>query len=194
MVQISKYGKRAEDILFYLYNNGEVPLTYLKNIVSSSYTYYRVIQLFEFDGIVKSRERIHNRKYILISLTDKGKAFAESLKRTEDDLSSSDSHFIFTPPSDFQDQYKHMSALTHLNVLDDHIAIRDVNFDGEGHDRVVYVYVKLNGHNILRLWCEVDNTFDCWHTRFAWSLPDVQAMIQIQYAKGNINRVQANDK
>jgi len=73
MGQISKYGKRAEDILFYLYNNGEVPLTYLKNIVSSSYTYYRVIQLFESDGIVKSRERIHNRKYILISLTDKGK-------------------------------------------------------------------------------------------------------------------------
>lgn len=59
--------------MFYLYNNGEVPLTYLKNIVSSSYTYYRVIQLFESDGIVKSRERIHNRKYILISLTDKGK-------------------------------------------------------------------------------------------------------------------------
>ncbi|WMT53537.1 hypothetical protein [Ferroplasma acidiphilum] len=74
--------------------------------------------------------------------------------------------------------------------MDDHVAIEEHNYDLQGHDRVVFVYVKLNGNNIMRLWCDVDNTYDCVHTKYAWSLPDVQAMVEIQYAKGNVNRLQ----
>ncbi len=180
---MAKYGKRGQDILFYLYDHGEVPLTYLHNITKSTHTYYRVIKLFESDDIVKSREKIHNRKYILISLTDKGKAFAESLKETEKRLND------YTLPPNYEAQFKNLSAMTHLNVLDDHIAIHEINYNGKGDDRVVFVYVKLNGNNILRLWCEVHQTYECVHTKYAWSLPDVQAMIQIQRDRGNINRV-----
>jgi len=189
MVQIAKYGKRAQDILFYLYDHGEVPLTYLNNIIKSTHTYYRVIQLFEADGIVKSRERIHNRKYILISLTDKGKALAESLKETEQKFSSD----IPTLPQNFTDQFKNLSTPRHLNVLDDRVAIREINFDGKGNDRVVYVYVKFDENNILRLWCEVDQTYECVHTQYAWTLPDVQEMVQNYVLKRNINKVK-NDK
>jgi len=183
MLQIAKYGKRAQDILFYLYDHGEVPLTYLNNITKSTHTYYRVIQLFEADGIVKSRERIHNRKYILISLTDKGKAIAESLKEAEQKFSGG-----YTLPPNYEDQFKNLSAMAYLNVLYDHIAIKETNFDGEGHDRVVYVYAKFDKKNILRLWCEVDNTYDCVHTRYAWTLPDVQEMIQIQRDRWNLKK------
>ena len=27
----------------------------------------------------------------------------------------------------------------------------------KGHDRVFFIYVKVNGNGMLRLWCEVDN-------------------------------------
>lgn len=186
MVQIAKYGKRAQDILFYLYDHGEVPLTYLNNIIKSTHTYYRVIKLFEADGIVKSRERIHNRKYILISLTDKGKALAESLKETEQKFLDES----YTIPQNFHDRFKNLSA--HSNTLDDHVAIHEINYDSKGHDRVVFVYVKLNGNNIMRLWCEVDQTYECIHTQYAWTLPDVQEIVEIQYLQVNINRENQN--
>ena len=67
--------------------------------------------------------------------------------------------------------------------------LRLQNLDRSGDDRVVFVYVKLNGNNIFRLWCEFDNTYDCPHTRFAWTLPDVQAMVQNQVLRGNLKKV-----
>ncbi len=73
-----------------------------------------------------------------------------------------------------------------MNVKDDHIVIEEFNYDNKGHNRTVFVYVKLNGNGILRLWCEVDQTFECKHTKFAWTLLDVQVMIEYQLLKGNV--------
>ena len=123
-------------------------------------------------------------KYILISLTDKGKAFAESLKETEKRLND------YTLPPNYEAQFKNLSAMTHLNVLDDHIAIHEINYNGKGDDRVVFVYVKLNGNNILRLWCEVHQTYECVHTKYAWSLPDVQASQINLFENQNKNKYQ----
>lgn len=64
----------------------------------------------------------------------------------------------------------------------DRIAIKDVNYDRAGHDRVVYVYLTPDERNIMRIWCEIDHTFDCWHTKFAWTLPDIQEKVQIRHA------------
>lgn len=191
-MDIGKYGKHAQAILLYIYDNQEIPITQLSKLVKNSQTYSRTVHLFEEDGIIKSRELIHNRRYVMISLTDKGKALAEGLRKAEQEVFKENASEISTLPSNYDDQFKNLSVLTHANTLDDHIAIKDLNYDGAGHDRVVYVYIKPNGDNILRLWCEVDKTYNCVHTRYAWSLPDVQAMIQIQYAKGNINKVKSN--
>jgi hypothetical protein len=73
--------------------------------------------------------------------------------------------------------------------LDDHIAIHEINYDQQGHDRVVYVYTKLNGNGIMRLWCEAENSFECWQVKYARTLPDVQAMVQYQIGKGNVKGV-----
>jgi hypothetical protein len=59
------------------------------------------------------------------------------------------------------------------------VALTEHNFDGSGNDRIVYIYTRPNGHNIMRLWCDVDKSFICPHTEFAWTLPDVQEMVQM---------------
>jgi DNA-binding MarR family transcriptional regulator len=179
--------KYATTILLYLLDHGSSKKTDLQH-VSTMHTIDKLLPLLETGGLISIKEQRLGRRIYAIELTDKGKRIAEGLKTAEQAVSSEED--IRTLPPNYTDQFKNLSALTHLNVLDDHIAIRDLNFDGAGHDRVVFVYVKLNGNNLMRLWCEVDNTYDCVHTKYAWSLPDVQAMVQIQYAKGNINRLQ----
>jgi DNA-binding transcriptional ArsR family regulator len=188
MINLQPYGKFAYDIIRYLDEHPEVKITDLLKVVKSPDTLYRTLPKLQAADIIKEKDRVDRRRFVYIYLTDKGKRIAEGLKTAEQAVSSEED--IRTLPPNYTDQFKNLSALTHLNVLDDHIAIRDLNFDGTGHDRVVFVYVKLNGNNLMRLWCEVDNTYDCVHTKYAWSLPDVQAMVQIQYAKGNINRLQ----
>lgn len=73
----------------------------------------------------------------------------------------------------------------------DRIAIMDTNYDSAGHDRIVHVYLTPDERNIIRVWCEVDHTFNCWHTIFAWTLPDIQEKVQRKYdiltAGGRLN-------
>ena len=148
----------------------------------------KTLAALEMDKFIEISEKFLGRRTYVISLTNKGFEVSKMLQGVFE-VADEDSPDIQTLPPNFEDQFKNLSALTHLNVLDDHIAIREINFDGAGHDRVVFVYVKLNGNNIMRLWCEVHNSYTCPHTRFAWTLPDVQAMVQIQRDKGNINKV-----
>jgi len=150
----------------------------------------KTLAALEVDQFIKISEKFLGRRTYVISLTSKGLEVAKMLQVVfevaQDHINGEDIH---TLPQNYTDQFKNLSVHTHVNVLDDHIAIKDLNFDGQGHDGVVFVYVKLNGNNILRLWCEVDNTYDCVHTKYAWSLPDVQAMVQNQVLKGNIKKV-----
>jgi len=187
-MDIGKYGKHAQAILLYIYDNQEIPITQLSKLVKNSQTYSRTVHLFEEDGIIKSRELIHNRRYVMISLTDKGIKLAEGLRKAEQEVFGGNNSEVPTLPSNYDDQFNNLSVLTPMNAHD-YIAVKDLNYDGTGHDRVVYVYIKPNGNNILRLWCELDKTYNCVHTRYAWSLPDVQAMIQIKCAKVNIKKV-----
>ena len=189
MIDLGKYGKHAHSILLYIYEHNEIPITRLSELVKTSPTYTRTVELMASDGLINSREVIRHRRYRLISLTDKGKALAESLIRTEQELSISNSSPLYTLPPNYEGQFKNLSADTHLNALDDRIAIKELNYDSADHDRVVFVHLKLDGNNIVRLWCEVDQTFDCVHTKYAWSLPDVQATVQNQVLKQNMKKV-----
>jgi len=153
----------------------------------------KTLAALEVDQFIEISEKFLGRRTYVISLTSKGLEVAKMLQAifevAQDHINGEDIH---TLPPNYTDQFKNFSTLTHLNVLDDRIAIKDLNFDGQGHDRVVFVCVKLNGNNILRLWCEVDNTYDCVHTKYAWALPDVQAMVQVQYARGNVKKADSN--
>ncbi|WMT51255.1 MAG: hypothetical protein RE471_09790 [Ferroplasma sp.] len=189
MINLELYGKYAYEIIRYLDTHKDAKKTDLFEVTKNVSTLYRTLDKLQKADIINARERVNGRRYIFLSLTDQGKRIAEGLRKAEQEVSGGQLPGRHVLPPNYTDQFKNLSALTHLNVLDDHVAIEEHNYDLLGHDRVVFVYVKLNGNNILRLWCEVDQTFECVHTKYAWSLPDVQAMIQIQRDRGNIKKV-----
>jgi len=174
----------------FLLENGEIKKTDLLQVVSSSDSLSNTIRKLEQEGLIATESKVIGRKIISIRLTEKGFRVAKKLKEAEE--ASKGKSELVLQESDYDDFISHtkdMSVLSHLNALDDHVAIREVNYDHQGQDRVVFVYVKLNGHGILRLWCEADSSFNCWHVKYAWTIPDVQAMVQNQMGKGNVKEV-----
>lgn len=153
----------------------------------------KTLAALEKDKFISMSEKFLGRRTYVISLTGKGVEVSKMLQSifevAKDNYNETDIH---TLPPNYEDQFKNLSTPTHPNVLNDRIAINETNFDGTGQDRVVYVYAKFDKNNILRLWCELDNTYDCVHTRYAWTLPDVQAMVQNQVLNGNIKKVDSN--
>ncbi len=163
--------------------SGGKMMTELSTVVSNYSTLRLIIRDLEDSGYICTKESFHDKRRITVSLTPKGFSVAEQLKKAEDAASGND---IFVIPSDFGKEFEGLSAMTHLNVLDDHIAITEHNYDGTGKDRVIMVYVKLNGRGIMRLYCDADDSYECRHTRYAWTLPSVQEMVQVQRIKGNL--------
>ncbi len=175
--------KYVIDTLRYIYEKGTIKKTDLLEIITSSWTLDKLVPKLEKDGLIKVEVSKMGRKTYTISLTNKGRAVAEQLKRAEEAARGEN---VYDMPQDFDKEFENLSAMVHLNVLDDHVAITEHNYDNSGKDRIVMVYVKINGKGVMRLFCEADEVFECKHTRFAWGLPDTQEMVQNQLKKGNM--------
>ena len=181
--------KYAFSVLREIYSNsGTVNKKELSKVVKSHQVLDNLLDSLQKDGYIEiSSNKIGPRVYS-ISLTPKGKAVSKTFNTIGNEENGNEEQVISLSKSDYLEytkNFKNISVLSHLNVLDDHIALRELNYDHKGNDRVVFVYVKLNGNGIMRLWCEVDNSFTCWHVKYAWTLPDVQAMVQYQIKHGN---------
>ena len=191
-MDISKYGSHATSFLIYLLDHPDVPITtFTRGFHISPATAYRTLSKLESDNLIVRKEILKKRRFVKISITEKGRELAEAL-RVLDTVDESKPGVIQLRHEDylnFSHHTKNISVLSHLNVLDDHVALHEDNWDHKGHDRVVFVYVRLNGNGIMRLWCEVDNSYSCWHVKYAWTLPDVQAMVQYQITRGNAKGV-----
>ena len=173
----------AKSVILKLLEKDTFMKSELFKIVSSNQTLDKLLDALEKDGYVTKISSKYGRRTYSISLTDKGRTAAEQLKRMDEVAARTETYEL---PPDFDKEFEGLSAMSHLNVLDDHIAITEHNYDGSGKDRIVMVYVKLNGRGIMRLFCEVDDAYECKHTRYAWTLPSVQEMVQIQRDKGNM--------
>ena len=189
-MDISIYGKHGSSILLYLLHNGEIPITDFSALGISPHSYYRSLSLLQSDGLVKRREKIDRRKIVLISLTDKGRAVARKLKEAEE-VADQDSEAIIhfdgedinvslTPEERENSQY--LKFLFHFNVMDNHITVEEA-VPGKSK-RIFNIYLKQNCHGDFRLWCEQDDSFDCWHVKQAWGYPEVQEMMT--HYKGKI--------
>jgi DNA-binding PadR family transcriptional regulator len=181
--------KHAISVLLFLLDKGSVKQNELLEVIPSNLTIEKLGNSLEEAGLINITHQMMGRKIFIYSLSERGHAVALKLKETleaVDGISSEKN--ILEIPSNYDSQFRNLSMHGSLNVLDDRIGINETNWDRAGHDRVVFIYVKLNENNIMRLWCEVDNTYDCVHTKYAWSLPDVQAMVQVQYARGNVKK------
>jgi hypothetical protein len=53
--------------------------------------------------------------------------------------------------------------------------------------RVIHAFVMVNGRDIMRLYCEEDEPFDCIHVQYAWTLPKVQEMYANNVRDGRVN-------
>lgn len=186
--------KHVSSLLIFLLDKDNVHKTDLVSVVHSNTSVDKLVNELKNEGFLLVRREFAGRNTYYISLTEKGKTTAEKLKEAQEvsegklTTNENESHVITLSKSDyekFDQKVRNLSVLSHFNVLDDHIAIRESNYDKKGDERVVFVYVKLNGNGIMRLWCEEDQSFDCWHVKYAWTLPDVQAMVQYQIQHGN---------
>ncbi len=190
-MEISKIlsQKHAISVLLFLLDKGSVKQNELLEVIPSNLTIEKLGNSLKEAGLINITHQIVGRKIFIYSLSERGHAVALKLKETLETAEgiNSEKNILEIPPN-YDSQFGNLSIHGSLNILNGHIAIEEHNYDMSRHDLVVSVYVKLDGHNILRLWCDVDRTFDCVHTRYAWSLPDVQEMVEVQYAHGNIRK------
>ncbi len=175
----TKKGRILEELL-----SGRKMMTELKSIVSSyDVLRYNLLELQTEGYITKKESRDDKRRYF-VSLTDKGREVAEQLKKAEQIANLSNpmipemKDLNLKMTDEEVEMTKSLTPLFHINVLDDHITVQE-NPPGEA-SRVFNIYIKRNGNGEFRLWCEHDDSYDCWHVKAAWTYPHVQRMM-IQY-------------
>ena len=178
-MSVKKSGYKDEILIFIYTNfeNEEIPMTKLQDIVTSYYSVTSAVNKLCEQGLLTKREVIQGRKTIMVSLTPKGRQVAEQLKKAQEIAENPD---IGNSPIKIEEdaaiRVKELRLLYHVNVMDDHVTIEEVPHGG-GRARIFNVYIKMNGHGDFRLWCEQDNSFDCVHAEVAWTYPEVQHMI-----------------
>ena len=160
----------SKSVLTKLYDDGPSLKTNLQSIVKNLYSLNNLLFALEKDGLIKIDTKPFGKNIQEISLTPKGRAVAEQIRRISEvgDLS------IQVTPEEVE-KSKNLRFLFHVNVLDDHVTVEET---APGRPpRVFNIYVKLNGGGNFRLWCEEDDSFDCWHVRTAWGYPQVQKIM-----------------
>ena len=161
---------------------------------SGWYALNQVLSELKNDGYIQVIEHIVGRRTYEINITDKGRAVARKLKEAEEvaespadqeaegviHIDGEEINVALTPEE--RENSKYLKFLFHFNVLDNHITVEEA-VPGK-RSRIFNIYVKQNGNGIFRLWCEQDDSYECWHVREAWTYPQVQKMMT-QY-KGKV--------
>ena len=185
----------AKSILILLLDhNGNAKKSDFSDIATSWKTLSDVISGLQQEGYLTISEQIRGRKTYEIKITDKGRQVAKKLKEAEEVADSpadqeadaiihfdgEDINVKLTPEQ--EENTKYLKFLFHSNVLDNHISVEEA-VPGKP-TRNFNIYVKRNGNGIFRLWCELDESYTCWHVSKAWGYPQVQKMMT-QY-KGRV--------
>ena len=182
--------RHAGEILVFLLNRGEIKKTDLLEIVSSSDSLSRVLRRLDEEGFIQVETKIMGRKVIHINLTPKGRLVAEQLMKAEKIANAPTIEILgkdeldLTMTDEEAEMAKHLNLLFHINVMDDHITVEEVK-PGKP-SRIFNIYVKRNGNGEFRLWCEHDDSYDCWHVKAAWTYPHVQKMMMHYKEKSKV--------
>ena len=190
--------KHVSSILIFLLEHDTVNKTDLVTVVHSNTSVDKLVNELDKEGLISVRKEFAGRNTYYISLTKKGREVAKKLKEAEEVADSPADqeaegiiHFdgeeinVKLTPEEQQNR-KYLKFLFHFNVLDNHITVEEV-VPGK-NKRIFNIYIKRNGNGIFRLWCEQDDSYECWHVREAWGYPEVQKMMT-QY-KGKVKMCQ----
>ncbi len=186
--------KHVSSILIFLLEHDTVNKTDLVTVVHSNTSVDKLVNELDREGLISVRKEFAGRNTYYISLTKKGRAVAFRLKEAEQVATSStdqeaegvihfdgeDINVKLTPEE--RENSKYLKFLFHFNVLDNHITVEEA-VPGK-RSRIFNIYVRRNGNGIFRLWCEQDDSYECWHVKEAWGYPQVQKMMT-QY-KGRV--------
>ncbi len=172
----------AKSVILKLLEKDTFMKSELFTIVTSNQTLDKLLDALEKDGYVSKISSKYGRRTYSISLTDRGRSVAEQLKRAEEAAKGVVIHEdesrieVSDIPEMWREKWKNLHALIHVNVFDDHVTIMETNHEGSGKERIFNIYVRENGQGHLRLWCELDESFDCYHVGYALTLAPVQDM------------------
>ncbi len=180
--------KYSNTLLSFLLSKEKFLKTDLQVVVTNIQTLDKLLNKFQNDNLIKIEKKIIGRRTFEISLTDKGRKVAEQLKKAEEIANSPTieikdmDELDLTMTDEEAEMAKHLNLLFHINVMDDHITVEEVK-PGKP-SRIFNIYVKRNGNGEFRLWCEHDDSYDCWHVKAAWTYPHVQKMMM--HYKGRV--------
>ncbi len=151
------------------------------------------------EGLINIVTKFIGRKIIFKEFTQKGMEVTEQLKKAEEIANSPTveikemDELDLTMINEEEEMAMQLNLLFHINVMDDHITVEEVK-PGKP-SRIFNIYVKRNGNGEFRLWCEHDDSYDCWHVKAAWTYPHVQKMMMHykEKAKVCVNCHESND-
>ncbi len=186
--------KHVSSILIFLLEHDTVNKTDLVTVVHSNTSVDKLVNELDQEGLISVKKEFAGRNTYYISLTKKGRSVALRLKEAEEvaespadqeaegviHIDGEEINVALTPEE--RENSKYLKFLFHFNVLDNHITVEEA-VPGK-RSRIFNIYVKQNGNGIFRLWCEQDDSYECWHVREAWTYPQVQKMMT-QY-KGKV--------
>ena len=175
---------------------GKVLKTKLQSIVRNFYSLNTLLKEMKNDGLIDIELQPFGKNIQYISLTPYGREVAKKLKEAEEvadspvdqeakgviHIGGEDIDIKLTPEE--RENSKYLKFLFHFNVMDNHITVEEA-VPGK-RSRIFNIYVKQNGNGIFRLWCEQDNSYDCWHVKEAWGYPQVQQMMMHYTGKTKI--------
>lgn len=185
----------ANRILVFLLENGQIKKTDLLGVISSSDSLSKSLRELQSQGLINIHTIVLGRKVVHVSLTPTGRSVAEQLKKAEERAKGvviNEQEGRAEIPAEtaeewakkFREVTKGMSLLYHVNVYEDHVTIGQ---EIAGKKHVINVYTKVNGKGLLQLWCEEDESFDCVHVTYAWTIPKVREMFQNAVRDGRVN-------
>ncbi len=151
---------------------GKVLKTKLQSIVKNLYSLNTLLKALQEDGLIYIDTQSFGKNIQYISLTPKGEDLAETFKNAQEEK---EGDFNLKLTEEEAEKARRATMLFHYNVMDDHITLKE-NTAGK-NKRIFNIYIKRNGNGDFRLWCEEDDSFDCWHVRAGWGYPEVQHMM-----------------
>lgn len=176
--------KYVPSVLMFLLDQGTVHKTELTSVTHSNTLIDKLLTELKNEDLVEVRKEFAGRNTYFISLTGKGKRVAEQLSKAEAARRDTDLNPSLELTAEEVEMTERLTPLFHINVMDDHITVQE-NPPGQA-SRVFNIYIKRNGNGYFRLWCEQDNSFDCWHVKAAWTYPHVQKMMMEYQGKVKI--------
>lgn len=173
--------KNAKSVLIRLSELPDAKKQDLFDIVKSHQVLDNLLNALEEDGYLTISVNPVGPKRYTLNLTEKGRLVAIHLKKTDEvakgaTLYEDEGRIEVRPPEEWKEKWKNLHALFHVNVYEDHVTIMEASYEGRRNQRIFNIYIRENGQGRLRLWCEEDESFDCYHVGYALTLAPVQEM------------------